>query len=97
MARKNTPLIMTIFLCFCTLSSGNATELDECKKKINDLAERGKNAAGERGLKGVLDKAQIGSLRTSGDKSSLKTCGQTLEKLTKLVHLVEKKVETEKK
>lgn len=97
MIRSYTPLMMTIFLCFCTLTYGNATELNECKKKINDLAERGKNIAGKRGLKGVLDKAQIGSLRTSGDKSSLQACDQTLDKLTGLVNRVEKKVEAEKK
>jgi hypothetical protein len=97
MTRAYTPLTIAIGLCFCILNCGNASELETCKQKISDSAERGKKIASERGLKGVLDKAQIGSLRTSGDKSSLKTCNKTLEKLIGIIKILEEKVEAEKK
>ncbi|MBX9696893.1 MAG: hypothetical protein K2X53_02285 [Alphaproteobacteria bacterium] len=97
MTRAYTSLIMAIGFCFFTFSCGNATELAACKKKINDMAEQGKKIASERGLKGILDKAQIGSLRTSGDKSSLKACNKTLDQLIGIIKALNKKVETEKK
>lgn len=62
--------------------------LEQCHKEINTLAEEGKDLASEKGLKGLIDKAQIGSIRALGDKSTLDACTKTRNKLSKIIDTI---------
>lgn len=62
--------------------------LEQCHKEINTLAEEGKDLASKKGLKGLIDKAQIGSIRALSDKSTLDTCTKTRNKLLKIIDAI---------
>lgn len=73
------------------------TPIENCHKEINQLSEHGKSIAEKKGLKGIIDKAQIGSLRALGDKSTFDACIKTRDKLLKFIASLKKSMSDSKK